>query len=64
MSDRIAGLIGRPTDGMWLGTFHAIGGAASCAVHAELVGLKSNFTILDTDDQLRFDQTGDRGRAD
>jgi DNA helicase II / ATP-dependent DNA helicase PcrA len=37
----------------WLGTFHAI-----CVKllrrHAELVGLKSNFTILDTDDQLRL----------
>ncbi len=53
MSDRIAGLIGRPTDGMWLGTFHAIG-ARILRRHAELVGLKSNFTILDTDDQLRL----------
>ena len=53
MSARIADLIGRPTDGMWLGTFHAIG-ARILRRHAELVGLKSNFTILDTDDQLRL----------
>jgi ATP-dependent DNA helicase UvrD/PcrA len=53
MSERIAHLIGRPTDGMWLGTFHAIG-ARILRRHAELVGLKSNFTILDTDDQLRL----------
>ncbi len=53
MSERIAGLIGRPTEGMWLGTFHAIG-ARILRRHAELVGLRSNFTIIDTDDQLRL----------
>ena len=53
MAERISALIGRPTDGMWLGTFHAIG-ARILRRHAELVGLKSNFTILDTDDQLRL----------
>src|SRR3546814_8672336 len=37
----------------WLGTFHAIG-AKMLRRHAELVGLHSNFTILDTDDQLRL----------
>ena len=37
----------------WLGTFHSIG-AKMLRRHAELVGLKSNFTILDTDDQLRL----------
>ncbi|MFM6854226.1 MAG: ATP-dependent helicase, partial [Sphingopyxis sp.] len=36
----------------WLGTFHAIA-AKMLRRHAELVGLHSNFTILDTDDQLR-----------
>ncbi|MGR3794136.1 ATP-dependent helicase [Vannielia sp. SX4] len=54
MKDRVAGLMGQAVEGMpWLGTFHAI-----CVKllrrHAELVGLKSNFTILDTDDQLRL----------
>ena len=37
----------------WLGTFHAIG-VKILRRHAELVGLKSNFTILDTDDQIRL----------
>ena len=46
--------LGQTVEGMpWLGTFHSI-----CVKllrrHAELVGLKSNFTILDTDDQLRL----------
>ena len=37
----------------WLGTFHAIG-TKILRRHAELVGLKSDFTILDTDDQIRL----------
>ena len=54
MKERVARLLGQTVEGMpWLGTFHAI-----CVKllrrHAELVGLKSNFTILDTDDQLRL----------
>jgi len=54
MKLRVAALLGREVEGMpWLGTFHAV-----CVKllrrHAELVGLKSNFTILDTDDQLRL----------
>ena len=36
----------------WLGTFHSVA-ARMLRSHAELVGLQSNFTILDTDDQLR-----------
>ena len=54
MRDRIARLIGPASEGMgWLGTFHAIA-AKMLRRHAELVGLHSNFTILDTDDQLRL----------
>ena len=54
MKDRVGAMLGQPAEGMrWLGTFHAI-----CVKllrrHAELVGLKSNFTILDTDDQIRL----------
>ena len=54
MKERVARMLGHDVEGMpWLGTFHAI-----CVKllrrHAELVGLKSNFTILDTDDQLRL----------
>ncbi|WP_299670714.1 UvrD-helicase domain-containing protein [uncultured Roseobacter sp.] len=54
MKNRVGAMLGQPAEGMpWLGTFHAV-----CVKllrrHAELVGLKSNFTILDTDDQLRL----------
>lgn len=53
MRERIGGMIGSAVEGMpWLGTFHSIG-AKMLRRHAELLGLKSNFTILDTDDQLR-----------
>ena len=49
-----AGIVGDAVEGMpWLGTFHSIG-AKMLRRHAELVGLQSNFTILDTDDQLRL----------
>lgn len=54
MKERVGRLLGHSIEGMpWLGTFHSI-----CVKllrrHAELVDLKSNFTILDTDDQLRL----------
>src|SRR5215471_19846679 len=54
MKERIGGLIGGVVEGMqWLGTFHSIG-AKMLRRHAELAGLKSNFTIIDADDQLRL----------
>ena len=53
MKDRVADLIGGVAEGMWLGTFHALA-ARILRRHAEAVGLKSNFTILDADDQLRL----------
>ncbi len=53
MKDRVAALIGGVAEGMWLGTFHALA-ARMLRRHAEVVGLKSNFTILDADDQLRL----------
>jgi DNA helicase-2/ATP-dependent DNA helicase PcrA len=54
MKTRIALLVGEQVEGMpWLGTFHSIG-VKILRRHAELVGLKSNFTILDTDDQIRL----------
>ena len=54
MRTRIAGLVGSVVEGMaWLGTFHSIG-AKILRRHAELVGLKPDFTILDTDDQIRL----------
>ena len=53
MRERVAEMIGDEIEGLWLGTFHAIA-ARMLRRHAEMVGLKSNFTILDTDDQLRL----------
>ena len=54
MRERVGRIIGDAVEGMpWLGTFHAIG-AKMLRRHAELAGLHSNFTILDTDDQLRL----------
>ncbi|MCH8615763.1 UvrD-helicase domain-containing protein [Sphingomonas sp. SM33] len=53
MKERIAKISGGAIEGMpWLGTFHSVA-ARMLRSHAELVGLQSNFTILDTDDQLR-----------
>ena len=54
MKERIGALIGGTVAAMpWLGTFHSIG-VKILRRHAELVGLKSGFTILDTDDQIRL----------
>jgi ATP-dependent DNA helicase UvrD/PcrA len=54
MKDRIGLLIGGVVEGMtWLGTFHAIG-VKILRRHAELAGLRSGFSILDTDDQIRL----------
>jgi DNA helicase-2/ATP-dependent DNA helicase PcrA len=54
MKERIGQLVGGAVEGMpWLGTFHSIG-VKILRRHAELVGLKSGFTILDTDDQIRL----------
>ncbi len=53
MIGRVGSLMGRDVEGLWLGTFHAIA-ARMLRRHAELVGLKSDFTIIDTDDQIRL----------
>ena len=54
MKDRVARMLGDQVEGMpWMGTFHSIS-VKILRRHAELAGLKSNFTILDTDDQLRL----------
>jgi DNA helicase-2/ATP-dependent DNA helicase PcrA len=54
MKHRLGQMLGQTVEGMpWLGTFHSIGGRI-LRVHAELVQLKSNFTVLDTDDQIRL----------
>src|SRR5450755_4666431 len=54
MKLRVGQMVGEAVEGMpWLGTFHAIG-VKTLRRHAELVGLKPNFTILDVDDQIRL----------
>jgi len=53
MRERVGAILGRPVEGLWLGTFHALC-ARMLRRHAEHVGLTSNFSILDTDDQLRL----------
>ena len=58
MKERVAALVGGAVEGMpWLGTFHAIS-VKILRRHAELVDLKSGFTILDMDDQLRLLKQG------
>ena len=53
MKERVSHLVGRPVEGWWVGTFHAIG-ARILRANAELVGLTPKFTILDSDDQIRL----------
>ncbi|MEP3051481.1 MAG: UvrD-helicase domain-containing protein [Erythrobacter sp.] len=54
MRERVARHLGESVEGMpWLGTFHSIC-AKMLRRHSELVGLQSNYTIIDTDDQLRL----------
>ncbi|MDQ8727832.1 UvrD-helicase domain-containing protein [Bradyrhizobium sp. LHD-71] len=54
MKQRVGHMVGQAVEGMpWLGTFHSIGGRI-LRFHAELAGLKSNFTVLDVDDQIRL----------
>ena len=53
MRERVARLVGPASEALWLGTFHSLG-VRILRRHAELAGLKSGFTILDTDDQVRL----------
>ncbi len=54
MKHRVSKLLGdQPVEGWWLGTFHALA-ARMLRRHAEIVGLTSNFTIIDSDDQVRL----------
>ncbi|MBI1339113.1 AAA family ATPase [bacterium] len=54
MRERTLALVGADAEGLrWLGTFHSVA-AQILRRHPELVGLKSGFTVLDTDDQLRL----------
>ena len=54
MQERVAHLLGLEAGGLpWLGTFHSVS-LKILRRHSELVGLRSSFTVLDTDDQLRL----------
>ncbi|MDC0073270.1 UvrD-helicase domain-containing protein [Alphaproteobacteria bacterium] len=53
MEDRVTNLVGNIVEGIWLGTFHSIG-VKVLRKHAELVNISNNFTIIDTDDQIRL----------
>ena len=53
MRERVGAMLGRPAEGLWLGTFHALC-ARMLRRHAGLVGLTASFNILDADDQLRL----------
>jgi DNA helicase-2/ATP-dependent DNA helicase PcrA len=53
MRERVGAILGRPAEGLWLGTFHALC-ARMLRRHAELVGLTSSFNIIDQDDQMRL----------
>ena len=54
MKNRVTARLGEGAEGMaWMGTFHSLS-VKILRRHAELVGLKSSFTILDTDDQIRL----------
>ena len=53
MKTRVSSLLNYPIDRMWLGTFHALS-AKILRSHAELVGLKSNFIIIDSQDKLKL----------
>jgi DNA helicase-2/ATP-dependent DNA helicase PcrA len=54
MKERVSHLMGgQPVEGWWLGTFHSLA-ARMLRRHADLVGLSSNYTIIDPDDQARL----------
>ena len=62
MRERVGAILGRPAEGLWLGTFHALC-ARMLRRHADLVGLTSGFTILDADDQTAAAEAGHGGRS-
>ncbi len=53
MKKRIGQVIGDGVNNLWISTFHSIA-ARILRRHPEIVGLKSDFTIIDEDDQLRL----------
>ena len=64
MKSRVSSLLNQPINRMWIGTFHSLS-AKILRAHCELVGLKRNFIIIDTDDQLKLiKQICERERID
>ena len=64
MKNRVSKLLNRPIDQMWVGTFHSLS-AKILRLHCGLIGLKSNFIIIDSDDQLKlFKQICEREKID
>jgi len=53
MRERVAAISGADAGKLWLGTFHSVG-VRILRAHADKVGLRPNFTVLDADDQLRL----------
>ena len=53
MKNRVSKLLNRSIDQMWVGTFHSLS-AKILRLHCGLIGLKSNFIIIDSDDQLKL----------
>lgn len=53
MKERVAKILERDVSGMWIGTFHSVC-AKMLRKHADVLGFKTNFTILDSDDQIRL----------
>ena len=53
MKKRISDMVNFPIDRMWIGTFHSLS-LKILRIHYKLCGLKSNFIIIDTDDQLKL----------
>ena len=53
MKNRVESILKINTAGWWIGTFHSMG-ARILRKNPEIVGLKKQFTIIDTDDQLKL----------
>ena len=53
MKNRVESILRINTAGWWIGTFHSMG-ARILRKNPEIVGLKKQFTIIDTDDQLKL----------
>jgi len=53
MRNRVAELLDKPANGMWIGTFHSIA-LRLLTMHHKEAGLPKNFQILDSEDQYRL----------